>query len=62
MIGHLDHRVLTTAHETECVRFCTDVLGIQLDAFTGGTRPVLHRSGSVGDCYRPAQSGEGDDR
>lgn len=42
MIDHLDHLVLTTAHETECIRFYTDVLGMQLELFKGGA-PLVER-------------------
>ena len=30
MIDHLDHLVLTTAHEAECIRFYTQALGLSL--------------------------------
>ncbi|MBX3654331.1 MAG: VOC family protein [Ramlibacter sp.] len=40
MIDHLDHLVLTTAHEAECVDFYTRVLGMTLENFVGGTPPV----------------------
>jgi catechol 2,3-dioxygenase-like lactoylglutathione lyase family enzyme len=40
MIDHLDHLVLTTAHESECVDFYTRVLGMGLESFIGGTPPV----------------------
>ena len=42
MIDHLDHLVLTTAHEAACIRFYTEVLGMQLESFTGGT-PLVER-------------------
>jgi len=42
MIDHLDHLVLTTANEMECIRFYTEVLGMQLESFKGGT-PVVER-------------------
>jgi catechol 2,3-dioxygenase-like lactoylglutathione lyase family enzyme len=32
MIDHLDHLVLTTAHEDACVRFHTQVLGMRLES------------------------------
>jgi catechol 2,3-dioxygenase-like lactoylglutathione lyase family enzyme len=44
MIDHLDHLVLTTAHEDACVRFYTQVLGMQLEVFVGGTPPVERRA------------------
>ena len=40
MIDHLDHLVLTTADEAACVRFYTQVLGLTLERFVGGTPPV----------------------
>ena len=48
MIDHLDHLVLTTAHEAACVDFYTRVLGMALETFVGGTPPVnATRSGSA---------------
>ena len=44
MIDHLDHLVLTTAREAECTRFYTDVLGMQLESFVGGTPPVERKA------------------
>ena len=44
MIDHLDHLVLTTAHEAACVRFYTEVLGMRLESFTGGTPPVERKA------------------
>ena len=44
MIDHLDHLVLTTAHEAACVRFYTEVLGMRLETFTGGTPPVARKA------------------
>ena len=44
MIDHLDHLVLTTAREAECVDFYTRVLGMQLESFIGGTPPVERRA------------------
>ena len=49
MIDHLDHLVLTTAHETECIRFYTDVLGMHLESFTGGTPPVERKAFKFGN-------------
>jgi catechol 2,3-dioxygenase-like lactoylglutathione lyase family enzyme len=37
MIDRLDHLVLTTAHEAACIAFYTDVLGMRLETFVGGT-------------------------
>ena len=48
MIDHLDHLVLTTAHETACVRFYTEVLGMRLDVFVGGTPPVERKAFTFG--------------
>ena len=33
MIDRIDHLVLTTAHETACIRFYVEVLGMQLETF-----------------------------
>ena len=44
MIDHLDHLVLTTAHEKDCVRFYTEVLGMRLESFVGGTPPVERKA------------------
>ncbi len=49
MIDHLDHLVLTTAREAECVDFYTRVLGMQLESFTGGTPPVERRAFKFGN-------------
>jgi len=49
MIDHLDHLVLTTAHEVECIRFYTEVLGMALETFTGGTPPVERRAFRFGN-------------
>jgi catechol 2,3-dioxygenase-like lactoylglutathione lyase family enzyme len=49
MIDHLDHLVLTTAHEEDCVRFYTEVLGMQLESFVGGTPPVERRAFKFGN-------------
>lgn len=48
MIDHLDHLVLTTAHEADCIRFYTTVLGMQLESFVGGTPPVERRAFKFG--------------
>ena len=34
MIDHLDHLVLTTAHEAECIRFYTQALGMRCLLYT----------------------------
>ncbi|WP_431104543.1 VOC family protein [Roseateles noduli] len=44
MIDHLDHLVLTTAHEADCIRFYTEVLGMRLERFVGGTPPVTRQA------------------
>jgi catechol 2,3-dioxygenase-like lactoylglutathione lyase family enzyme len=48
MIDHLDHLVLTTAHEAQCIYFYTEVMGMQLETFTGGTPPVQRRAFKFG--------------
>jgi catechol 2,3-dioxygenase-like lactoylglutathione lyase family enzyme len=49
MIDHLDHLVLTTAHESECVDFYTRVLGMKLESFIGGTPPVERKAFKFGN-------------
>ena len=44
MIASLDHLVLTTAHEAECIRFYTEVLGMRLDTFVGATSSVTRKA------------------
>jgi catechol 2,3-dioxygenase-like lactoylglutathione lyase family enzyme len=44
MIDHLDHLVLTTAHEADCIRFYTQALGMRLETFIGGTPPVQRKA------------------
>lgn len=44
MIDHLDHLVLTTSHEKECIDFYTRVLGMRLESFIGGTPPVTRQA------------------
>jgi catechol 2,3-dioxygenase-like lactoylglutathione lyase family enzyme len=36
MINHLDHLVLTTTNKEACVKFYTDILGMQLETFGAG--------------------------
>lgn len=48
MIDHLDHLVLTTAREQDCVRFYTEVLGMRLESFVGGTPPVERKAFKFG--------------
>jgi catechol 2,3-dioxygenase-like lactoylglutathione lyase family enzyme len=49
MIDHLDHLVLTTAKEAECIDFYTRVLGMQLESFIGGTPPVERKAFKFGN-------------
>ena len=49
MIDHLDHLVLTTAKEVECVDFYTRVLGLKLESFIGGTPPVERKAFKFGN-------------
>ena len=49
MIDHLDHLVLTTAHEAECIHFYTEVMGMQLETFVGGTPAVERRAFKFGN-------------
>ena len=35
MIDHIDHIVLTTRDKEGCIRFYTEVLGMQLESFSG---------------------------
>ncbi len=48
MIDHLDHLVLTTAKEAECIDFYTRVLGMKLEVFIGGTPPVERKAFKFG--------------
>jgi len=49
VIHHLDHLVLTTEHEADCIHFYTKVLGMQLESFVGGDPPVERRAFRFGD-------------
>jgi catechol 2,3-dioxygenase-like lactoylglutathione lyase family enzyme len=49
MIDHLDHLVLTTAKEAECVDFYTRVMGMKLESFIGGTPPVERKAFKYGN-------------
>ncbi len=49
MIDHLDHIVLTTAKEAECVDFYTRVMGMKLESFIGGTPPVERKAFKFGN-------------
>ncbi|MFO1221187.1 MAG: VOC family protein [Burkholderiaceae bacterium] len=48
MIDHLDHLVLTTSDEAACVHFYTEVLGMQLESFVGGSPPLERRAFKFG--------------
>jgi catechol 2,3-dioxygenase-like lactoylglutathione lyase family enzyme len=45
----LDHLVLTTAKEEECIDFYTRVLGMKLELFIGGTPPVERKAFKFGN-------------
>lgn len=49
MIDHLDHLVLTTAAEPECIRFYTEVLGMRLETFAAGSPPVERKAFRFGN-------------
>lgn len=49
MIDHLDHLVLTTANEIECVDFYTRVLGMTFESFIGGMPPVERKAFKFGN-------------
>jgi len=49
MIHHIDHIVLTTAHEDACIDFYTRVMGMELDSFIGGTPPVERKAFRFGN-------------
>jgi len=49
MIDHVDHLVLTTAKESECVDFYTRVMGMKLESFIGGTPPVERKAFKFGN-------------
>ncbi len=49
MIDHLDHLVLTTARESECIDFYTRILGMRLESFIGGTPPVERKAFRFGN-------------
>jgi catechol 2,3-dioxygenase-like lactoylglutathione lyase family enzyme len=49
MIDHLDHLVLTTANETQCVDFYTRIMGMSLESFFGGTPPVTRKAFKYGN-------------
>lgn len=49
MIDHLDHLVLTTNNEADCVDFYTRVLGMRLESFVGGMPPVTRQAFKFGN-------------
>lgn len=49
MIDHLDHLVLTTAHEEACIQFYTEVLGMRLESFISGTPAVERKAFRFGN-------------
>jgi catechol 2,3-dioxygenase-like lactoylglutathione lyase family enzyme len=49
MIHHLDHLVLTTSKEAQCIDFYTRVLGMTLESFVGGTPPVERKAFKFGN-------------
>lgn len=49
MIAHLDHLVLTTANELECIDFYTRVLGMKLEIFAAGTPTVERKAFKFGN-------------
>ena len=48
MIDHIDHIVITTDHEAECIRFYCEVLGMRYETFIGGNPPVERKSFKFG--------------
>ena len=48
MIDHLDHLVLTTAIEVDCIDFYTSVLGMQIESFLGGVPAVERKAFKFG--------------
>jgi catechol 2,3-dioxygenase-like lactoylglutathione lyase family enzyme len=49
VIDHLDHLVLTTSREDECIHFYSNILGMTLESFMGGTPVVLRRAFKFGN-------------
>uniref|UniRef100_A0A914CN51 Glyoxalase domain-containing protein 5 n=1 Tax=Acrobeloides nanus TaxID=290746 RepID=A0A914CN51_9BILA len=51
MIGHLDHLVIITENEKKCIKFYTEILGMQLETFieAGSTPPVLRKALKFGN-------------
>ena len=48
MIDHIDHIVITTDHEADCIRFYCEVLGMRYETFIGGNPPVERKAFKVG--------------
>ena len=49
MIDHLDHLVLTTANESDCIDFYNRVLGMHLDSFLAGEPAVERKAFKFGN-------------
>ena len=49
MIDHLDHLVLTTANEHDCIDFYTRVLGMKIDIFLAGDPAVERKAFKFGN-------------
>jgi catechol 2,3-dioxygenase-like lactoylglutathione lyase family enzyme len=49
VIDHLDHLVLTTSKEDECINFYSNILGMTLESFMGGTPVVQRRAFKFGN-------------
>ena len=49
MIDHLDHLVLTTANESDCIDFYTRVLGMHLESFLAGEPAVERKAFKFGN-------------
>jgi len=49
MIDHLDHLVLTTANEPNCIDFYTRVLGMKIDTFLAGDPAVERKAFKFGN-------------
>jgi catechol 2,3-dioxygenase-like lactoylglutathione lyase family enzyme len=49
MIDHLDHLVLTTTNEPDCINFYTRVLGMQLESFFAGEPAEERKSFKFGN-------------
>ncbi len=48
MIDHIDHIVITTDHEAECISFYCGVLGMRHESFIGGNPPVQRQAFAFG--------------